>query len=242
MNNKLHIQNSQIVFSYRRNIDIRKRLFEFEDKLRGEFKVPFKTIAVPDEIDPNIPRFESQSVHSHSRLHISQTRITLATSFNKAFMQDYTQVRNYLNAKCSLLSGLAKSERMDFIAYVIELGVYMQENTINSFMKEHTGATAIDNDCRDFSILYSKEYKNDFYLNIKSSKFSEQELLLQKGTKVLRPSGKIKHGISTVLDINTKPFFNKNNKFDKSLYETIENEIFELMNSKGIKDFLQGNI
>jgi hypothetical protein len=242
MDNRLHIANSQIVFSFRRNPEIRKRIFEFEDSLKEEFKVPFRSVAVPDEIDPNIPRFESQSIHGHSRIQVSQTRITLATNYNEQFKLDYKQVEEYILRKCNLTSKLAESENMDFVAYVVELGVYMEEEEINTFIKENTGAIAINKDCRDFSLLYSKVFKTDFYLNVKCSKFAEQELVIHNETKTLRPTGKLKHGISVVLDINTKPFFEMNKKFEKGLYESINNEVFEIINTKNVESFLKGDI
>lgn len=242
MENKLHIANSQIVFSYRRNSQIRKRIFEFEDSLKEEFKVPFRSVAVPDDIDPNIPRIESQSLHGHSRIQVSQTRITLATNYNELFKLDYKQVEEYILNKCNLISPLAESEDMNFIAYVIELGIYMGEGEINPFIKENTGAIAINEDCRDFSLLYSKLFNSDFYLNVKCSKFAEQELVLHNENKTLRPTGKMKNGISIVLDINTKPFFEKNKKFEKSLYEDINKEVFGIINSKNVESFLKGDI
>jgi hypothetical protein len=242
MVSKLHIVNSQIVFSFRRNFEIRKRIFEFEDTLKEVFRIPFRSVAIPDEIDPNIPRFESQSIHGHSRLQVSQTRITLATNYNNDYKLNYKQVEEYVDGKSNLLTPLVESEKIDFIAFIVELGIYMDEIEINSFIKQYTGALAINEGCRDFSILYSKEYMNNFFLNVKCSKFREQELILHKETKTLRPSGKIKHGISVVLDLNTRPYFEKNKKFDQSLYKRINEEAFNIISSKSVQDFLKGEI
>ncbi len=242
MDSRLHIANSQIVFSFRRNQEIRKRVFEFEDSLKAEFKAPFRTIAVPDDIDPNIPRFESQSINGHSRIQVSQTRITLATNYNENFKLDYKHVEDYLANKSSSITKLTESENMDFVAYVIELGVFMDEKKLNSFIKENTGAIAIDDDCRDFSLSYSKEYKSNYYLNIKCSKFAEQEMFLHPETKTLRPTGNLKHGISIILDINTRPYFEKTKSFDKGLCKEIQTDAFDIINSKSITDFLKGNI
>jgi hypothetical protein len=52
----------------------------------------------------------------------------------------------------------------------------------------------------------------------------------------------LKHGISVVLDINTKPFFEKNKIFEKGLYESINNEVFEIINTKNVESFLKGDI
>jgi hypothetical protein len=242
MEHKLHIVSSQIVFSFRKNPEIRKRIFEFEDFLKNEFKIPFKSIPVPDDIEPNIPRFESQSVHGHSRIQVSQTRITLATSYNESFNLDYKQVEEYILNKSKLTSKLAESENIDFIAYIIELGVFMEEDKINSFIQKNTGIFAVKNDCKDFSLLYSKVFENNFYLNIKCSKFVEQELFLHYETKTFRPTRNLKHGISIVIDVNTKPYFELNKKFEKSLYNEINKEVFHLINNKNVESFLKGDI
>lgn len=242
MDKKLHIANSQIIFSYDRNLSVRRRLFEFEDYLKGEFKTPFRSVAIPDEIDPNIPRFESQSLNNFSKLQVSQNRIILATSYNDAYKYDFLKVKEYINNKCSLLSSLAKKENINFIAYIVELGLHMDVSQINSFLKDNTGVKAIKDGCRDFSLFYSQEHLEKFYLNIKCSKFTEKELIFHKESKTLRPTENIKYGISTLLDINTRLYFEKNKKFDESLYSKIEEETFNIINTKNIKDFLQGNI
>jgi hypothetical protein len=66
------LRSSQIVIAYDRNMGVRKRVFDFEEALKEKFKTPFRTVAVPDELDPNIPRFETQSQHNHSQLQVSQ--------------------------------------------------------------------------------------------------------------------------------------------------------------------------
>jgi len=236
----LNITNSQIVFSYSRNMEIRKRVFEFENVLKEQFNTPFRTVAIPDELDPNIPRFESQSKHGHSRIQVAQTRMTLATSFNKKLTK--TEAYNYLNEKRLLLTDLANSEKIDFIAYVIELNCYLPEESINSILIENTGVKALDKNCRDFTLLYSRVYKNDFYLNVKCSKFSEQELILESGAKELKHTNNIKHGISITLDLNSKVFYEKNKKFEHSLYKQIENHVFNLIQKKSLQDYLKGNI
>lgn len=242
MNNDLYIANSQIVFSFRRNFDIRKRIFDFEDQLKSDFKIPFRVIAIPDDLDPNIPRFESQSLHEHSHLQVSQTRITLSTNYNEDFKKNFNEVENYIDKKYKLLSSLTETESVDFIGIVLELGMYMEIEKINPFIKTNTGVTAINDDFIDFSLSYSKEYKGSFYLNIKNSKFTEQEHILHEETKSLRPTGNIKKGISVILDINTLPYFKKYQKFDKTLYSNIKTEVFTILKTKTIIDYLNGNL
>lgn len=242
MDDRLRIINSQIVFAFRRNPDVRKRIFEFEDTLKSKFKVPFRPITIPDEIEPDIPRFESQSLFDHSKLQVSQTRITLATGFDEMFKIDSSKVHSYLMDKCESLSGLAESENMEFLAFVVELGYYLDATLLNSYLKVNTGVEAIDPNCKDFSLLYSKVFKENYYLNVKISKFLEQELRVHPETGGLRPTGHMNQGISIILDLNSKPYFENNQRFDQSLYIYIQEEIFNLINSKKIEDYLKGNL
>lgn len=243
MDHKLEIRGSQIVFSFRRNMDIRKRVFEFEDGLKDEFTLPFNTLAIPDEVDPNIPRFESKSKSGKSKLHVSQNRVTLATTYDNAFKFDYTQVEKYIDNKCKFISPLVAQEKMNFVAFVLELGAYFDdEKELNRFLKEHTGAKAITDGCKDFSILYSNEYKTDYYLNVKCSKFTEKELRIDAKTNTLRPSGKQKQGVSVILDINSKPFYERYKKYDLSLYEKMKQKVFDIINKKSVQAFLKGDI
>jgi len=242
MNEKLYISNSQLVISYKRDISIRKKVFDFEDGLKSEFKVPFRTVAIPDELDPNIPRFESESIHGFSRLAVSQNRINLSTNYDEKFKSSIEKVEEYLIQKIELLSTLTKIDNIEFIAYVIELGVIFDESQINSFIKLNTGVFAVSEECRDFSLLYSKQFNEDFYLNVKCSKFNEQEMTLNLETQSLRPTGNIKYGISVVLDINTRPFFEKNKSFDPYLYSKTNSLAFNIIKNKSLIDFLKGNI
>ncbi|MFD1553991.1 hypothetical protein DNU06_17255 [Putridiphycobacter roseus] len=236
MNHDLDILNSQIIFSYSRNMEIRKRVFEFEDKLKENFVTPFRTVAIPNEIDPNIPRFDSQSKHNHSRIQVSQVRTTLATNFDENYTN--TDAAVYLKEKRNKIQSLVETENIEFIAYVFELVTYIPENQINSILKENTKAIAIKDDCRDFTILYSKVYKNDFYLNIKCSKFTEEKITINVENAV--PA--IKHGISIIIDINSKVVFEKNEPFNSELYNDLEKHLFALIEDKTLNDYLQGNI
>lgn len=236
----LTLKNSQIIFVYSRNLDIRKKVFQFEDLLKDHFTTPFRTVAIPDEMDPNIPRFESQSIHGFSRLQVSQNRITIATNFDDRL--DNNGVQNYLSKKRELLTEIAQSEKIQFFAYVIELQKYFKYDEINSVLKKNTGVKALTKDCGDFSLLYSKTLKDMFYLNIKCSKFTEQKMILDKKNNLFKPTSDVNHGISVTVDINTKKYFENRNEFKNSLYKLTEKEVFQLINNKKLEDYLNGNV
>ena len=65
---------------------------------------------------------------------------------------------------------------------------------------------------------------------------------LHEESKSFRPTGNMKHGISVVLDINSRPFYDNNKKFDTSLNGKIKEEVFQIINLKRIEDYLKGEI
>jgi len=58
----------------------------------------------------------------------------------------------------------------------------------------------------------------------------------------LRSTDKIRHGISVKVDLNTKYFFENQNKFDISLYSSLEEVVFEVIKNKSLEDYLKGKL
>lgn len=240
MSDQIYIANSQIIFSYRRNLDIRKRVFEFEEQLKDDFQIPFTTIAIPNEVDPSIPRFVGESKKNHSIVQVSQDRLTFKTTYDSKFSNDFEKVQQYLSKRSLILHHLVKSESLYFIGFIVELGINIPESEINTFLYEHTNASVLqNNECRDFSLLYSKEYNTDYFINIQCSKFEDNKVTFNN--KELTEHEK-SYGVSVILDINSKPLYRKNISVDDNLFEELKQETFDLIKTKNMSDYLKGNI
>lgn len=234
------LRSSQIVIAYSRNMNIRKRVFEFEDALKDSFKTPFRTIAVPEELDPNIPRFESQSIHQFSQLQVSQNRLNIATNFDGKLNQE--EFKEYLVNKRESISNLVSKENIEFIAYVLDLAFVLKPNEINGILKKNSGALAISEVTKDFHIGYSQIYKEAFYINITCSKFIEKQMILDPNNNDLRETDNVRHGISVKVDLNTRYYFEKNAIFKENLYKSIEETIFNIVENTSLEDYLKGEI
>lgn len=240
MSDQIYIANSQIIFSYGRNLEIRKRVFEFEDQLKDDFQIPFTTIAIPNEVDPSIPRFAGESKENHSIVQVSQERLTFKTTYDSKFNADFEKVQKYLSRRSLSLYNLIKSESLYYIGFVIELRINIPESKINTFLHEHTNASVLqNNECRDFSLLYSKKYNTDYFINIQCSKFENNKVTFNN--KELTGHEK-SYGVSVILDINSKPLYRKNISVDDDLFEKLKQETFDLIRTKKISDYLKGNI
>ena len=240
--NNYEIINSQVIFVYQRALNIRKRQFEFEDALKGLFKVPFVNIAIPDDQDGNIPRFEASSKHGFSKLQVSQFRTNLITNFEDKYRIDVDLIKGYLSERIPKLKRILKQEKSNFVAFIIELGFQIDaQDKINNILKRYSGANCINEGTNNFSISYSREYKEDYYINVKCSKYTEGKFKFEDG-RMVSVGDEQKNGISVILDINSKLAHNKKKEYDFDIVDSLEKETFEILKTYKLEDYLQGNI
>ena len=241
MSLNFEVNSSQIIFAYDRNINIRKRQFEFEDLLQSNFRIPFTTIPVSDQQDGNIPRFESRSLNGHSKIEVTQFRTTLTSNFSSDYRNNIEKISNYLRDRSALIKTLISNEQNQFGALIIELVfLFDNEENVNNSLRNEVGAKLLNQTFKDFSFAYSKVFNEIFYLNIKCSKFIGNITYTEDG--VLIPSNFEKVGISVIIDINTKVQYDNNQLFDFKLINDLEVKIFELIKNNQLENYLNGNI
>jgi len=242
----LHINRVQCAFVYQRELDIRKKAFEFENKLTEYFnRQPFSIIGVPDDADPNIPRFECRYKGDH--LTVSQMRAVWEISFhdNIPIENIETIISKRINSFSNILQVQVK--KILFAGIIIDSdSIFENENDILTLFKENTKATFLDNkNLKEYTIHYSVVYKENFFLNIKCSKALKVEHKITINRD--RRTGEIKKGnsfncLNLLLDINTKPLGTKEHAFDiKYVSELIENSLL-LLSKTSIENYLRGNI
>lgn len=233
---KGEIFNTQVVFVYERDINIRKKQFEFEDELNDLFRTPFISYGIPDDQDGNIPRFESNSINGFSKLQVNQYRTNLITNYDEKYRESKDHVKDYISERASRLKDVLSSQKCDFVAFIVELGYqFGDEENLNDYLKRINGAKCINSKTNDFSILYSKEFKDDYYLNIRCSKYSIP--INNKNDE--RMSNK---GISVIIDLNSKFSKTKEKNHDFNFIEDLKEETFELLETLSLEDYLQDNI
>lgn len=99
-----YVQNSfNLVFP--RQPEIRRKANDFEDSLRGRYVQP-QIIAVPDELDPEVPRIIFGSQHGFSQVIISQVNLVLNVTYSPDWQTDISKGRQYLLERTSVLYDL----------------------------------------------------------------------------------------------------------------------------------------
>ncbi|MCC7429715.1 hypothetical protein IT568_02610 [bacterium] len=237
-----YIVQSQIIFEYKTNFNIRKKVFEFEEKLKDFFKVPFVIHSIPDAIYPELQRFESESTNGHSKLEVAPNRLIFRTSYEDNFKENTEKVQNYLIERLEKFEELIKGEELLYLGYVIEMGfpLKMTNPEINSFIKKNSRALAINDETVDFSLLYSIPIKDKYYLNVRCSKFVN-DLQDSKEKPITRIEDLI-YGISILLDLNTKLSFRKEVPFNNIFLKEIMNLTFSTIEKNVLENYLRGKI
>src|SRR4051794_20050190 len=89
-----YVQNSFSVI-FPRQLDIRRRANDFENKLSGNYGQP-QIFPMPDELEPEAPRIIFNSSHSYSQIVISQISITMNVNYSPEWQVNADLRRNYL--------------------------------------------------------------------------------------------------------------------------------------------------
>lgn len=223
------IINSKVVFNYETNFSIRKRVFEFEESLQHLFVTPFPTVPVPDNVDPNIPRFEANSTNRHSKLQVGPIYTNLITEYDSQFNTDYETIKSYLTERIELLSNLLDSEKHTYIGYVLSIVYELEE--VNDFMKKNTGLNAIKENTVDIHIYYSFPVKNNYFLNIKINKVTLQD-----------SEGRERFGIGVEVDINSKYSLRRGIEFNRSMFASALSTLFNIVGNNKLVNYANGDI
>jgi hypothetical protein len=236
------IRSSQFIYEFQRNIEIRKRVFEFEDNLEVFFPKPYKVIQIPEQIHPYIPRFESTANNKRSKLEVSQIRIQLSSSYTEDYSKDINKIYDFIKKRIELLNRLALKEKVLYVGYITELSFEMDDKAINPFLKKYSNASAIDENIHDFNMLYSKSVEPYYFVNINFSKYLEQEIEINTISKTGQEAGPSKKGISVVVDINTKYSLKKNNPFSIDYIQEVQDKMKNIIVSNKLENYVSGKV
>ncbi|NJD28494.1 MAG: hypothetical protein FIA92_09375 [Chloroflexi bacterium] len=233
------IHSVQLISVYDRNYDIRKRAFEFEKALMPFLRKPYKITAVPDNENPEIPRFEA--IDHNCNLVVNQVRSTFTQLFEEHTKIDL--VRELFHKRIDTLKPLMMKEKLQFIAIIFELKFFFNNNDeIFEVFKKYTNASVTNKkDLVEFSLFFARPFISKYYLNVTSTRFQELEFNLNLKEQIAEKKSK-KIGIGVTLDLNTKLSFQNKIPFDDGLFQEIEDKAFSLITKRSLEDYLGGEI
>lgn len=236
----MNVIRSQVIFVFERNLEMRKRVFDFEEKLSDFFQAPFHLINIPDQVDPMIPRFEAESYSGFSSLQVTQVRGVFSTIFSEDWSSEYKKIKKYLNEKINVLKSLFETETINYCGFIIEC--HYSLNNVNQKIMEHSGIKALDEKTRDFSLYYSMPYKEDYFINIKIDKTSVEFPEFDKEKEKIKKNGSKSSGLNVLIDMNYKNAFLNGKTLPINAIDYLEEILFRIIENNKIENFLEGKI
>jgi hypothetical protein len=236
----MKIRNTKVFLLVEANRNIRKEIFQYEEKLKESFKVPFINTNIPEEADPNIIRFYSNSLNYHSNIQVAQNKIILDTVYDKGFEDDILLVYDYLKNKLSILTQLINKETINSIGITSILDFEMDISQYMPLIKELTSFSIIDKDIKELRYFYSKVYKNNFYANITISQYAR--FLLEKLPDLFEQNNTIEmkkesQGIQVMIDFNNKPLVS-----NKKEFEYVLDSFSKLIKENQLNNYIKGEL
>lgn len=237
----MNIISTQVIFVHDRNTDIRRRVFKDEDILSDMFTLPFNQIAVPNEIFPELPRFEAVSKKKFSQYSVSQTRTTFSTSYSEEFSKNIDHILKYLNERIPLIKEASKDEKIQYCGFICEMH-FQIDGDVNDYLRKEANIKFSNEKMRDFSLYYSFPYDNDRFINIKITKSKLDEVQFDDKSQQLVKTGNTLKGINVILDMNTKLAYMNEKTNSINDIDSLEQAVFSFVKNKNCNDFLNGEI
>ncbi len=231
-NHVKYIQNSFSI-AFPRQIDIRRRANDFEDKLGENPDLTYgqpQVIPIPDELDPEMPRLIFSSKHGSSQIIISQINLILNVNYSPDWQVDIARGKKYLLKRMGMLFQLL-SVIKDIKFYFSGLSTRVMlptEETDHNIIK-NIASKYIKNCCLESiheinikltSVVNSNYFSNIVIQNYRTWIFGEPQQNI-----VRLPNNMVnERGIQISGDMNDRYAFNERNDYYSN--EEAAKEIF----------------
>lgn len=222
-----YLKNS-LTLTFPRQMNIRRKANEFEDKLKSKAEVHYgqpQVIPIPDDLDSEVPRLIFNSTHGYSQIIISQISLVLNVVYSPDWQIDISKGRQYLLDRITILfelldlldgvkpyfSGLGTRVNLPLIQKNDKL---VLEHLSKLYFKDLDVLNIYDIQFKTAVMVSDKFFSNVTIQNYRAKKFDEP----QQG--MLRFPGKelVEAGVQIIGDFNDRYTFNEKENY----YSTTE--------------------
>lgn len=210
----MKVQNTLYNIVYPKVSNLRRKVFELEDKLANSFTVPFSLLPIPDDAPDEIPRISARSHLGHSVLNISQNTTQFATNYDDNFQGDWSKCSDYIKRRVEeLYTGLNSFLNGDFLFSGLTTNLvldHLEGNPID-IIKRHL--VNLQSEAAPFDLEYKVTFtiEERYYINITFKNLRMFEGLAPAGSIGIPPLTMLKekaHMLGVTLDINDRYGFN----------------------------------
>jgi hypothetical protein len=211
-----YIQNSFNIF-FSRQLEIRRRANDLEDKLKGLYFQPH-IVPVPDDLDPEVPRMLFGSEHGFSQIIVSQVTMMLNVTYSLDWQIDISKGRQYLSERVPILFDLLnilKGEKPYFCGFSTR--VHLSTETEDKKIIEHLEKLFLKNSITsiyDVQLKVTNVLSQRFFSNITVQNYRSWKLEgLRQGVIRFPQNDVSDRGVEISGDFNDRYAFNENNEY-----------------------------
>lgn len=225
-----YIQNNfSVVFP--RVIDIRRKAFDLEEKLKNEYVQP-QIISIPDELEPQLPRIVFDSRSGYSQIFVSQISISLNVTYSPDFQLDPQKRLDYLRQRVPILFTLFEllediTPYFSGLSTVVHLPSVLDNQRVLAYLADVFLKTPPPKGVHDLQIKITNIIEQRFFNNITAENYRIwSPEVLKPGVVQLSQASVKEQGISITSDLNDRYAFNEDGSYRTS--RDLTNKIIEL--------------
>jgi hypothetical protein len=219
-----YIQNSYSV-TFPRQHDVRRKATDVDDFLRthlaGHYKQPM-VIAVPDEMDPEIPRLLFRSHHGFSQIVLSQITLTLHVTYSPDWQVDASKGRQFLLERIPVLYDLLHvfdhaTPLFSGLTTRVRLATNADDNSLLAYLQRLVSVPATVAPLYDVAVKVTTVHEATFYSNLTVQNYRTWQA--QDATTSLQRLSKrqaSERGIEIIGDFNDRLAFNERAEYVSS--------------------------
>lgn len=223
--NKKYINTAVSIF-FPRAINIRQKVFDFENALKDKYSIPPLMTPIPDAIDPEIPRFTFSSKQGHSQINVSQNNLSLVVNYDGEYSANYDKCEEYLLQRLKLVHPILEKVTDGGLCYaglVNKIQYLSDEKNEQEYLKilaERFLSKGNYNDkIHDLSMKYTIRNNGTNFINLTISNVRNFSLPFPITTMPIRLPTKTSQsiGIQVILDVNDRQAYNENEGYKTDL-------------------------
>lgn len=214
------IQNSfNIVFP--RQLNIRRKANEFEDKLQGQYFQP-QIFPVPDDLDPEVPRMIFGSKHGFSQIIVSQVSFALNVNYSPDWQTDRKKRKDYLINRVPTLFkllGISDISKPFFCGLATQIRLLVDQDANDKDILVHLARLYLKDESvenyHDLQIKKTEIAENKFFSNITVKNYRSWEFQeTTPGILSLSQTDANERGIEIIVDFNNRYMFNESQSYN----------------------------
>ncbi|MBX4271973.1 hypothetical protein [Clostridium estertheticum] len=211
----VRIVNSNFSAVYTIQKEIYRKNIEIKDAFEDKYSV-FNAMALPDEVEPMIPRVVMQSNNGHSQITFALNNVNLTTQYSDSFLFDYVKCSEYMEERTDKIFEVLDKIKLDKVLYIslkTRIVLPVSYNPTLYLLEKFNKVKLEGNELTDLQQRFSFNKDNRYFININLGNYSQYDPRIQSNPSDLlllnfRNSKIIEQGITVDFEMNNRYQYN----------------------------------